>query len=141
MRPLYGERGAVADATGTFVVSDVPVGAFAIDAVDTRTVATAKATGFLAVAVVLPCRTWCWFRSAHPSSRAAPCAARCSGSHGQTPASGVPIYTTSGGFATTDASGFYRIEGLSVGSITVQAVDLGATRRRGRRSASSKEPR
>ena len=125
VRPLYGERGAVADATGTFVVSDVPVGAFAIDAVDTRTVATAKATGFLAVAGGTTVQDLVLVPLGAPEQPRGSVRGQVFRSDGQTPASGVPIYTTSGGFATTDASGFYRIEGLSVGSITVQAVDLG----------------
>src|SRR5690606_13718880 len=42
---------------------------------------------------------------------------------GVTPAPNIPVYTSLGGTATTDASGSYRIDGIPVGDAFIKALD------------------
>ncbi len=115
--------GAVTDASGAFSISGIPVGNVTVEAAHTAsvsrtvvaaTIPTAGSTVVLDLVLLPLAQRETSFGAVH---------GQVFRSDGVTPAAGVPVYTTRGGVATTDASGSYRIEDLAEGGVEIRAID------------------
>ncbi len=113
---------ARSNADGIYVLSGVPVGSLAINAVHTESRAQTQASGALeqpGATVVLDLT----LLSVDAPQNFGHLEGQVFRSDGVTPAANVPVYTSVGGVTTTDASGSYRIENLPVSSAMVTAID------------------
>jgi hypothetical protein len=114
--------GAVADASGAFSLTGIPVGNVTIEAAhvptNSRTVvaATVAAGGTLVRNLTL-------IPLAQAQVETGAVKGQVFRSDGVTPAAGIPVFTDRGGVFTTDATGSYRIDGLTPGPVSVRAID------------------
>ncbi len=120
----FGERvGAITDSAGGFVLSGVPVGSFTLEAVHPATASRVVQASVLPAAGQTLVEDLVLLPIADPGNPIGTLRGQVFRSDGQTPAVGVPVYTSRGGYMQTDETGSYRIEGLPSGSIEVRALD------------------
>jgi hypothetical protein len=123
----YGTGGdigtaAQTDASGAFILSGVPVGTVSIEAVHNESRTQVKTTAVISEAGSTVVQNLTLFPIDQPQFFGA-VEGQVFRADGVTPAPNVPVYTSAGGVATTDANGFYRIDRLIPGGVTIRALD------------------
>jgi hypothetical protein len=120
----FGEVfGAVTDASGAFSIAGIPVGNVTIEAAHTATVSRVVVASSIPIAGGTVVQDLVLLPLAERELRYGALHGQVFRADGVTPAAGVPVYTTRGGLATTDASGSYRIENLAEGAVEIRAID------------------
>lgn len=119
-----GERfAAVSDAGGGFVINGIPVGNVTLEAAHVATNARALLAAAIPSAGSVVVQDITLVPIAQAALRTGTVTGQVFRPDGVTPASGIPVFTTRGGLATTDAGGTYRIESIPEGPVTIRAVD------------------
>ncbi|HXH06729.1 MAG TPA: carboxypeptidase regulatory-like domain-containing protein [Vicinamibacterales bacterium] len=115
--------GAVTDAAGAFSIAGIPVGPITIEAAHVGTNSKTLVASAIPTAGAVAVEHLTLIPLAEIVLKTGVLAGQVFRADGVTPAAGVPVFTSRGGLATTDASGSYRIEGLPEGELTVRAID------------------
>jgi hypothetical protein len=115
--------GAVTDASGAFSIAGIPVGPITIEAAHVATNSKTLVASAIPTAGAVAVEHLTLIPLAEIVVKTGALAGQVFRADGATPAAGVPVFTSRGGVATTDASGSYRIEGLPEGELTVKAID------------------
>ena len=121
----YGETfGAISDASGAFSIAGVPVGNVAIEAAHVPTASKLLLAAQIPTAGATVVQDLRLLPVAQIQIQTGTVKGQVFRADGTTSAgAGIPVFTTSGGFATTDSSGSYSIAGIPVGSTSIRAID------------------
>ena len=120
----FGEiLSALTDASGAFSIAGVPVGNVTIEAAHSATNSHTLRASTVPVAGGVVVENLTLIPLVEASVQTGSIAGQVFRADGLTPAAGIPVFTSRGGIATTDAAGAYRIDLLPTGEITVRAID------------------
>ena len=120
----FGELfGAVADASGAYFISGIPVGNVTVEAVHQASQSRTLVAANLPEAGAVVVQDLILIPLTESELETGTLKGQVFRSDGATPASGIPVFTDRGGLDTTDNAGNYRIEGLPAGPIKVRAID------------------
>lgn len=120
----FGEvHSAITDATGAFSISSVPVGNVTIEAAHQATNARVVRASAVPLAGAVVVEDLTLVPLVEAAIQTGTLVGQVFRADGSTPAAGLPVFTTRGGVATTDATGAFRIELLPVGELSVRAID------------------
>ena len=113
---------AETDANGAFAVGGIPVGSVAIDAVHSASRSQTKALTRVPAAGAVVTETLTLLPVDSPLAFGN-LQGQVFRPDGVTPAANLTVYSSLGGYTVTDAAGFYRIDGASVGEVFLRAID------------------
>ncbi|MGB2715170.1 MAG: Ig-like domain-containing protein [Vicinamibacterales bacterium] len=120
----FGEiLSALTDASGAFSIAGVPVGNITIEAAHSATNSRTVRASTVPVAGGVVVENLTLIPLVEAAVQTGSIAGQVFRADGVTPAAGIPVFTSRGGIATTDASGAYRIDLLPTGEITIRAID------------------
>ena len=115
--------GVVADASGAFSLTGIPVGHITLEAVDVATNSRTVVASAIDVAGGTVIKNLTLIPLAQHQIETGALKGQVFRSDAVTPGAGIPVFTDRGGVATTDASGSYRIDGVAAGPVTIRAID------------------
>ena len=114
---------AVADASGAFSLTGIPVGNVTIEAVHVASNSGTVVASAITTAGQTVVQNLTLIPLAQQQTETGALKGQVFRSDGVTPAAGIPVFTDRGGVATTDASGSYRIDGVAAGPVVLRAID------------------
>ncbi|MBW7884137.1 MAG: carboxypeptidase regulatory-like domain-containing protein, partial [Caldilineaceae bacterium] len=125
---LYDDSGTPLNAVtqtgadGSYFIGGVPVGAFQLEAVHQQTRVKTQIASNMPVAGTVLTQTLVLLPVDRPLETGS-VVGQVFRADGVTPAVGVPIYSSYGGYTETNASGAYRFDTVPVGDVSLRAID------------------